>query len=254
MTLVDTHCHVGLRKYEPVASLNYQMDANAVNRAVLIQYMGNADNTYLLNCRASFPGRFQAAMTVEPDDGGARIRQWAEKGIVGIRLPADSRAVGTDPLAHWRTAADLGLVVSAPSSPETLLSDAFREVVDTFPDLSIVIEHLAGVGPEAEPPYTAYRKAMKLAERPTLSIKLPGFGEFRPVPIPFDPIPPLPDLALEAFGADRMMWGSDYPPVSSREGYANSLRVPMEYFASLSENEREAIFGGTAERIWRFTD
>jgi len=42
--------------------------------------------------------------------------------------------------------------------------------------------------------------------------------------------------------------------VSSREGYANSLRVPMEYFASLSENEREAIFGGTAERIWRFTD
>lgn len=250
--IVDTHCHVGLRKYEPVASLNYQMETNGVDKAVLIQYMGNPDNTYLLNCMASYPGRFQAAMIVEPDDDGSRIREWASKGLAGIRLPADSRATASDPLAHWRAAADLDLVVSAPSNPETLLSDAFSEVLDAFPNLSIVIEHLAGVGSEAEAPYDLYRRALQLSERPNLSIKLPGFGEFCPVPIPVDALPPFADLALGAFGPKRMMWGSDYPPVSGREGYASSLRVPTDYFSGLSEDERSWIFGRTAMQIWKF--
>ena len=65
---------------------------------------------------------------------------------------------------------------------------------------------------------------------------------------------PLPDLALEAFGPDRMMWGSDYPPVSGREGYASSLGVPLDYFGKLSESEHEWIFGKAALKIWRFND
>jgi predicted TIM-barrel fold metal-dependent hydrolase len=42
--------------------------------------------------------------------------------------------------------------------------------------------------------------------------------------------------------------------VSSREGYDNSLRVPMEYFADLSETDRSAIFGDTARAIWQLPD
>ena len=33
------------------------------------------------------------------------------------------------------------------------------------------------------------------------------------------------DLALESFGPRRMMWGSDFPPVSGREGYRNALQL-----------------------------
>jgi len=51
-----------------------------------------------------------------------------------------------------------------------------------------------------------------------LTIKLPGFGEFCELPCPFEAVPPLAEMALEAFGPQRVMWGSDYPPVSSREG------------------------------------
>ncbi len=254
MTIVDTHCHVGIQKYEPAESLLFMMAKNGVENAVLIQYMGNADNSYLVDSMEAQEGKFQAAMIVAADDDGSQIRKWAEQGIVGIRLGLDSRADNADPLIHWRTAAELGLVVSAPSRVVRLLGDDFREVIDTFPDLSIVIEHLAGVGSDAEIPYAEFKEAMKLADRPNLSIKLPGFGEFCKVPLPFDPIPPLADLALEAFGPERMMWGSDYPPVSGREGYANSLRVPMDYFKELSEDERAWIFGKTALRTWRFED
>jgi L-fuconolactonase len=252
MTLVDTHCHVGLLKYEPVESLLHLMERSGVEKAVFIQYMGNADNSYLVESMAAHPGKFQSAMIVPPEDDGTLIRSWAEKGIVGIRLPLDSRSQSSDPLAHWKAAADLGLIVSAPSRTSKLLGEDFKQVIDTFPNLQIVIEHLAGVGRGAEAPYTEFKQAVKVAERQNLSIKLPGFGEICEVPLPFDPVPPLADLALEAFGSERVMWGSDYPPVSGREGYANSLSVPLEYFSKLSEDEREWIFGKAALKIWKF--
>ena len=135
-----------------------------------------------------------------------------------------------------------------------LLSESFGEVVGSFPDLRIAIEHLAGEGQNSEPPHEEFQRAMELAQHPTLFHKLPGFGEFCSLPCPFTRIPDLPRMALEAFGPERMMWGSDFPPVSSREGYDSSLRFPLDYFADLSEGEREWIFGGTALSLWEFRD
>lgn len=252
MTIVDTHCHTGLHKYEPVESLLYHMDISGVDKAVLIQYGGNTDNTYLTECLRRHPGRLSGAMIVAADDDGSAIRHWAERGIGGIRLRADSRAEGANPLAQWRTAADLNLIVSAPCSPQALVGERFGEVVARFPNLRIAIEHLAGVGQDFEPPHEAFRDAMKLARHPNLFLKLPGFGEFCHLPCPFARVPDLARIALEAFGPQRMMWGSDYPPVSSREGYDNALRFPLEHFADLSDEEREWIFGGTALSLWEF--
>ncbi len=248
--IIDTHCHAGLMKYEPVESLLYHMDHNGVDRAVLIQYGGNSDNTYLLDCLKRFPQRLRAAMIVDPSDDGEAVRRWADAGIGGIRLTPAARSTSADPLAIWRAANDCGLVVSVQCSPELLNGEAFRDVVARFPDLSIVLEHLGGIKADALPPYEAFSKALGLADHGNVTMKVPGFGEFCSVPLPFDPIPPLPRMALEAFGADRLMWGSDYPPVSSREGYTNALQVPRKYFADLSTSAQAAIFGGTAERIW----
>ena len=251
MVIVDTHCHVGVHKYEPVEVLLFHMAQNSIAQAVFIQYMGNTDNRYLLDCMAAHPGKFAAAMLVEADDDGTRIRSWAEQGIGGIRLPANFRGTGRDPLAHWRTAAALGLVVSAPCSPATLLSPEFTEVVERFSDLPIVLEHLGGIGLGAQPPYTEFQQVLALARYPNLTIKLPGFGEFCALPHPFAHSPPLVEMTLEAFGAQRIMWGSDWPPVSSREGYTNALQVGLTYLNQVSEEEKTWIFGRTAQTIWR---
>jgi L-fuconolactonase len=252
MIIVDTHCHIGLHKYEPVESLMYHMNNTGVDKAVFIQYAGNSDNQYMIDSMIAYPKLFQAAMIVPPTDDGTYMRQWAEKGIVGIRLPIASQAEGPDSLIQWRTAAELGLIVSAPSNPKSLLSDHFVSVLKACPNLSIVIEHLGGIGFDQTAPYETFKQILKLAQYPNLTIKMPGFGEFCRVPLPFDPIPPLVDMTLEAFGPQRVMWGSDYPPVSSREGYENSLRVPINYLSKLTEDERAWIFGKTALRVWQF--
>ena len=252
MTIVDTHCHIGLHKYEPVESLLYHMQKSGVDKAVFIQYGGNSNNKYMIDSMAAHPGQFQAAMIVKSSDDGSAIRKWSDQGIVGIRLPAASQAEGSDPLIQWRTAAELGLVVSAPSNPKALLGDHFSAVLKACPDLSIVIEHLAGIGQDQEAPFETFKQILDFSQYPNFTIKMPGFGEFCRVPLPFDPIPPLVDMTLEAFGPQRVMWGSDYPPVSGREGYDNSLRVPMDYLSKLSEDEQEWIFGKTALQVWKF--
>jgi len=249
MHIIDTHCHIGLHKYEPVETLLFHMQRAGVAQAVFIQYMGNSDNAYLVETIAAHPGKFAAAMLVPPDDDGSAIRAWAERGIVGIRLAANFRGTGADPLAHWRTAHAMGLVVSAPSSPATLASAEFAEVLGLFPGLSIVIEHLGG----AKPGMTAeeFQPVLALAPHENLTIKLPGFGEFCHLPHPFRDVPIFADQVLEAFGPRRVMWGSDWPPVSSREGYDSSLAFPMDYFADLSADERGWVFGKTAQQVWK---
>jgi L-fuconolactonase len=70
-------------------------------------------------------------------------------------------------------------------------------------------------------------------------------------PFPFErPIPPRLQEAYDAFGPSRLMWGSNFPPVSQLEGYGNSLRLPMNEFAGVPNDEREMMFGGTARRLY----
>ena len=54
--VVDTHCHIGLHKYEPVEVLIFHMERAGVDQAVLIQYMGNsADNRYIVEAMEASP-------------------------------------------------------------------------------------------------------------------------------------------------------------------------------------------------------
>jgi L-fuconolactonase len=256
MTIVDTHCHVSLAWYNPVESLLFQMDQNQVDHAVLIQIGGQLDNSYQTECVQRHPDRLASVVMVDTTrpDAPETLTALAEMGAVGVRLPAAARSPGEDPLAIWRKADQLGLVVSCPGSMESFLSEDFVALLGALPSLSVVIEHLGGVSyrnsPEA--PYTQADAVFSLARFPNAAIKIPGLGEFaeRRMPVseyPFvTPIPPFLQMAYEAFGPARMMWGSDYPPVSSREGYRNALQLTREQFSGKPATEVEQIFGLTA--------
>ena len=262
MRIVDTHCHASLAWYEPVESLLFQMDRYGVEHGVLIQVRGQPDNEYQFECVSRYPDRLSSVVVIDTDapDAPRELERLAERGARGVRFWTDTRSPGDDPLLIWRTAAKLGLSVSCNGSPAAFGSDELAAVVSSLPDLPIVIEHLGGSGrrPDDVPPYTARRSVFALARFPNVYIRIHGLGEFceRALPVrerfPFvEPIPPLLELAYEAFGAGRMMWGSNYPPVSRNEGYGNALRLTLEQFAGQSEEERARIFGGTALELYQ---
>jgi len=47
-----------------------------------------------------------------------------------------------------------------------------------------------------------------------------------------------------------MLWGSDFPPVAGREGYANALRLCQAEFARESAIAQAQIFGEVAARVF----
>ena len=114
---------------------------------------------------------------------------------------------------------------------------------------------LANLG---QPPYADYAKALQHGARDNTSIKVPGLGEICARPprllpeLEFDHVPPLFDMAKDAFGVQRMMWGSDFPPSAGREGYANTLRGVIEHPAFADGDDIEWVMGKTAARVWGF--
>ena len=248
MIVVDTHCHVGLYHFEPIEALLFQMERNGVDRALLIQDFNNPDNSYMIECTKRFPHRFSAVVisNLRAEDALEQLEHWHAQGAEGVRLRPEWRSPGDDSLAIWRKASQLGLAVSLLGNIDDIASSDFRNIVQEFPGLRVLIEHLGFVGRDAVPPYETYQRVLELAQFPNVYMKIPGFGEICHPPCPYQEIPPLVDMAYDAFGARRLMWGSDWPPVVMREGHRQSLWFAKDNIRYRNEEDQEWIFGKTA--------
>ncbi|MBN4064141.1 amidohydrolase [Dehalococcoides mccartyi] len=258
--IIDTHCHAGQNWFLPIESLEFEMNRAGVDAAVLIQHGGTYDNDYLFTEAAKRGDRFKVVVLVDPADPDplGTLEKLAEQGAAGVRIAPDGEFNALSGATDlWRKAGDLGLVVSSLGDDKRFASDRFKKIIDDCPETQIVIEHLAGVG-ITDPPYTDYESALECAQRPNTTIKVPGLGEITTRPprlLPefrFDNIPPLFEMAYEAFGANRMMWGSDYPPSAGREGYGNTLEGVKNHPAFAKGDDLDWVLGKTAARVWGF--
>jgi L-fuconolactonase len=260
VSVIDSHAHVAPHWYEPVEALRGQMDRTGVDGAVLVQMLGQTDNAYIQSCRRREPHRFSTVVLVDVEnpDAAGEVARLAADGAAGLRLRPTARSPRGDALGIWRAALAAGLAISSPGSSTDFASPSFAELVAALPDLPIVLEHLGSTStPDRDDEQRALRRTtFALARYPNVFIKVPGLGEFAerakpPGDFPFArPLPPYLDEVFTAFGPARMMWGSDFPVVSSREGYANALTLCRDALAACSATERAAIFGGTAARVF----
>ncbi len=253
MIIVDTQCHSGIEKFEPLEVVLYQMHRMGVDKATIVQHTGQYDNRYLLEGAKRFPGRFAVIglLNVEKPDAPKTLERWAKEGLEGIRFRPGWRSPGRDPLVIWKKALDLGLVVSCIGEEAELVTPEFQKLVKSMPKLKIIIEHIGRAGPDDKPPYTLFKKILKLAELPNTYMKIPGYGEICTPPFPFQAIPPFMEMAMKAFGPRRLMWGSDWPGVVMREGYGNALRFCMQNFPA-KDKDKEWVFGKTALSLFKF--
>lgn len=250
LVLVDTHVHVGLMNYVRVEELLDRMDEIGIEKAVLVQYRaglpppGNTDNSYISTCVERYPSRLAAVCIVDHrrEDAPETLEYWVrEHGARGIRL----NGTDTSPhqkLAIWKKAADLGINVSVSGNISPLAGIARK-----LPDLNLFVEH-TGM------PETNGEMIFKLAEYDNVFVKFTtgGLHGVSSEPYPYRDAQSFFKRVHEVFGPERIMWGSDYPPVEGREGYARSLDFIEKEVDWLSDSDREWILGGTAMKVWRF--
>jgi len=149
------------------------------------------------------------------------------------------------------------------------LPDAI-DLARSFPDTSIILNHVGGilgVGPYAGRRHEAFNgwKAdiQTLAKLPNVTCKLGGLGmvscgfDFHERDLP----PTSADLAhgwrpyietcIEAFGVDRCMFESNFPPDKQSCGYTELWNAFKRITAGASAAEKTALYSGTAARVYR---
>jgi len=125
-------------------------------------------------------------------------------------------------------------------------------VAETCPDLKLVIDHLAKP-PIARNEIKEWSDAFKpLARYSNIHCKLSGLvTEANWHTWRIEDLRPYVDCALESFGVDRMMFGSDYPVCLLAASYDRVLDAFQEILNDLSDADREKIFAGNAAKFYR---
>lgn len=124
--------------------------------------------------------------------------------------------------------------------------------VDRHPDQVFILDHIAKpriAAGELEP---WARNIRELARRPHVSCKLSGMVTEADV-FAWTPaqLQPYFDVVLEAFGPQRLLFGSDWPVCLAGVGYAGWKTTVTNALRTLSASERAAIFGGNARTLYR---
>lgn len=128
---------------------------------------------------------------------------------------------------------------------------AVKELVQNNPDQSFVIDHLAKPYIKAGE-IEAWAKDMReLAQYPNLYCKISGmvteadYKKWKP-----ENFTPYLDVVVNAFGTQRIMYGSDWPVCLVAASYAQVLSIVKNYFSSFTPDEQAAFFAGNATRFY----
>jgi predicted TIM-barrel fold metal-dependent hydrolase len=90
-----------------------------------------------------------------------------------------------------------------------------------------------------------------LAKYENVYVKFSGAPTWSREPFPFADVWRHVEPVFEAFGVRRLMWGSDFTHLGARIPYADAVGFVLAT-PTLSRSEKEALMGGTLERVFRW--
>ena len=271
--IIDTHLHVWSddfdtypfadgrsdREAAPVELLNETMAAAGVDRAVIVQPIHYLyDNSYVAACLRRFPGKFAAVGLVDrqaPDAPDQLERLVKEDGFGGLRIhlsrpddPAEWAAPDQDPI--WQRAQDLG--VGFISHGSAALLPALEPIIARFPEVPLVLDHIGGAPTDEEPPFPLLSNVLKLARYPRVYVKFTPQAHKSKMSFPHQDTFAAFRRIYDAYGPQRLMWGTNFPGVLKGTGYGPALDLFLKHMDFLSSADKEWLFHRSALQVWRF--
>jgi L-fuconolactonase len=122
-------------------------------------------------------------------------------------------------------------------------------VVRAVPELRFVVDHLAKPDIVADGFDAWYLGFAALAAHENVAVKLSGL----PLQVGVHDLVPYASVAFDAFGPERVMFGSDWPVCLAAGGYRAALEATEELIAHLAPAERDAVMGETARQWYHLT-
>lgn len=273
--IVDTHVHVwalddahqpapGAKvrpptEADPVEWLVEDMETYGVDRCVLVQSSAFGwDNTYMVECLEKFPDRFKAIGLVDPlgPTNAADLRTWMARGLSGFRFhplyyPDDQ--VWVDAPAHdalWDAAAETGAILQYHLWPRHAVP--LRRMIARHPGARVIVDHLGKPDVIEAPPYPSFRPVLDLADFPDVWIKIGDYQIASRQDYPWRDTVPFVAALKEAFGPERMIWGTGYAGKARLVPLAQALRYVREELPCLGPSDLEQILDRTPRDLFGF--
>jgi L-fuconolactonase len=270
--IVDTHVHVVAadRARYPLRPTGVSLDwfreapvtvedvlelmtAAGVDRAVLVQPMSayGFDNRYVIDAARAHSDRLASVVIIDTvDDPARRLRAMADEGVSGVRLfvignPTLARLDDPSALGVCEVAAELGFPVVVTVLPDQI--PELRAMLERFPEVTVALDHCGFPDLSGGPPYPKAADLFELATLANVSLKASCYllEQAEAAGDPRD----LVDRLAAAFGADRLLWGSDYPQTHDRP-YAALVDMGRAACSRLSPADQRGFLGENALRLW----
>jgi predicted TIM-barrel fold metal-dependent hydrolase len=173
-------------------------------------------------------------------------------GLWDIPLAPDDRVF----IRALGTLARLDLSLDVIVQPDQL--PTLARLAAAVPDLRIVIDHCAGVRVDGRPPAQPWVRGIEaVARHPNVFMKVSGLVEGTArtdgsAPADVDFYRPVLDVLWNAFGEDRVIYGSNWPVSERFARYGTVLGIVREYFNGKGSTAAAKYFSRNASRIYQF--
>jgi len=257
----------------PEMLLGY-MEWAGVNRAVLLQApMYGNHNEFLADVARAYPQKFVSFGLADPRDGdkGTQDLDYIKNiGHVAVKLEVPDQPFWVDDEKYypfWEKIQELDLVCGIDlgwdpaANPYNFQLDRLEKVIRRFPRITYVIMHL-GVSYltdiKQSYPFPVLQSTLALAQYPKVWFELSGLQEFcedeKPPrnDYPFPRAQEIVRATVEKVGAQRMIWGTDFPGILTYCTYPQTLNLIRHYCDFLSDKDKELILGKNALEVYRF--
>lgn len=270
--IIDSHVHIWTQQSEryPWAPIgNYVpdseasaeqllevMDTNRVDGTVLVQPTPYGwDNRYLLDALQAHPDRFRAVCLVDPfsvDNRQEMTRLVEQYGVSGFRLnwnlhPPETWETSPEHAAFWQTAEELDCPVCIQCTPDHF--DLLGSTCRKYPNVKVVIDHLGRISAEQSLEAPEFQKLLSLADLPNVHVKISGWYYCSQQTPPFENVHPFVACIIQAFGAERCVWGSDFPFIQEKWKYEEMLETTRKW-DFLSADGLAWLLGQSAWNLW----
>jgi L-fuconolactonase len=253
--------HAVIRRDFLSADLDAVLEVSGIDGSVAVQARQMVEETDWLLAIADANPRIKGVVGWVPlcQNGGEPFleRCAAHQKLVGVRHvvhdePDDGFILRPDFNEGIRNLANYGLcydiLIFWKHLPQTI------EFVDRHPNQPFVVDHIAKPRIAAGNFDTEWAAGIReLARRPHVSCKVSGMlTEVRGATWDPDLLRPYLDTVYEAFGPQRVMFGSDWPVCLIRTSHAGWTRICRDLTQALGPDEQSAFWGGNAARIYGF--
>jgi len=242
-----------------------EMDELGVTHCVLVQTISHGwDNRYLFHCLKAHPKRFRGQGLIDPTD--PRVAEklalvMKEPGMAGVRFSPMYYQGKDDWLnakasdALWHKADELGAIFNFYIASEQL--PKLEDMVRRHPKVKVVIDHLAYVDLTAKDPEPDIKKLLALAKYPNVHVKVSELMILSPSKkYPYRDTYALVKKVHEAYGADRLLWGTGFPGATRAQADRPTLQQELALIQTeipfFTAEERAKILGKNAAKLWGF--